>query len=43
MIDPDTLKAEIARNVAAALAEDIGSGDLTAKLIDPDKEAIQKA
>ncbi|HNQ48367.1 MAG: carboxylating nicotinate-nucleotide diphosphorylase [Hydrogenophilus thermoluteolus] len=39
MIDPDTLKAEIARNVAAALAEDIGSGDLTAKLIDPDKEA----
>ncbi|BBD77300.1 carboxylating nicotinate-nucleotide diphosphorylase [Hydrogenophilus thermoluteolus] len=39
MIDPDTLKAEIARNVAAALTEDIGSGDLTAKLIDPDKEA----
>jgi len=39
MIDPDTLKAEIARNVAAALAEDIGSGDLTAKLIDPEKEA----
>ena len=39
MIDQDTLKAEIARNVAAALAEDIGSGDLTAKLIDPDKEA----
>ncbi|MBW7657770.1 carboxylating nicotinate-nucleotide diphosphorylase [Hydrogenophilus thermoluteolus] len=29
----------MARNVAAALAEDIGSGDLTAKLIDPDKEA----
>ncbi|GAB6079807.1 carboxylating nicotinate-nucleotide diphosphorylase [Hydrogenophilus hirschii] len=39
MIDPDTLKAEIARNVAAALTEDIGSGDLTAKLIDPEKEA----
>ncbi|GAB6050480.1 carboxylating nicotinate-nucleotide diphosphorylase [Hydrogenophilus islandicus] len=39
MIDTDTLKAEIAKNVAAALAEDIGSGDLTAKLIDPEKEA----
>ncbi|WP_249419384.1 carboxylating nicotinate-nucleotide diphosphorylase [Hydrogenophilus thiooxidans] len=39
MIDSDTLKAEIARNVAAALAEDIGTGDLTAKLIDPEKEA----
>ncbi|MDR2031566.1 MAG: carboxylating nicotinate-nucleotide diphosphorylase [Azoarcus sp.] len=29
----DRLRVEIARNVAASLAEDIGSGDLTARLI----------
>jgi nicotinate-nucleotide pyrophosphorylase len=27
------LEAEIERNVAAALAEDVGSGDLTAQLV----------
>ncbi len=30
---PPTLDAEIDRNVAAALAEDVGSGDLTAQLV----------
>ena len=30
------LDAEIERNVAAALAEDVGSGDLTAQLVDAD-------
>jgi nicotinate-nucleotide pyrophosphorylase (carboxylating) len=33
------LAAEIARNVAAALAEDIGAGDLTASLIPADRVA----
>jgi nicotinate-nucleotide pyrophosphorylase (carboxylating) len=35
----DTLTAEIERNIAAALAEDIGSSDLTAQLIDPDQRS----
>ncbi|MDR0564583.1 MAG: carboxylating nicotinate-nucleotide diphosphorylase [Azoarcus sp.] len=35
MLD-DRLRIEIGRNVAAALAEDVGSGDLTALLIAPD-------
>lgn len=39
LLSDDALKAEIARNVATALAEDIGTGDLTAQLIDPEKEA----
>jgi len=33
MINAALLDAEIERNVAAALAEDVGSGDLTAKLV----------
>lgn len=33
----DELKSVVHRNVAAALAEDIGSGDLTAALIDEDE------
>ena len=33
MIDPTILSIEIQRNVATALAEDVGSGDLTATLI----------
>lgn len=36
------LTPEIERNVAAALAEDVGSGDLTASLIAPDAEARAK-
>jgi len=36
---PMDLTAEIERNVAAALAEDVGSGDLTAMLIAPDVQA----
>lgn len=35
----EQLRIEILRNVAVALAEDIGTGDLTAKLIDPDRNA----
>ncbi len=33
MILPEQLRVEIQRNVAASLAEDIGTGDLTARLI----------
>lgn len=33
MIDQQTLQAAIASNVSAALAEDIGSGDITARLV----------
>ncbi|MBL8437558.1 MAG: carboxylating nicotinate-nucleotide diphosphorylase [Zoogloeaceae bacterium] len=33
MIQPEQLRVEIQRTVAAALAEDIGTGDLTARLI----------
>ncbi|CAM5521189.1 carboxylating nicotinate-nucleotide diphosphorylase [Thauera mechernichensis] len=35
----EQLRVEIQRNVAASLAEDIGTGDLTARLIAPDTEA----
>ncbi len=35
----EQLRVEIQRNVAAALAEDIGTGDLTAQLIPADAEA----
>ncbi len=34
--------AAISENVSAALAEDVGSGDLTALLVDPDKNAHAK-
>lgn len=33
MVDQEQLRIEIRRNVAAALAEDVGTGDLTARLI----------
>ncbi|MFN3985377.1 MAG: carboxylating nicotinate-nucleotide diphosphorylase [Rhodocyclaceae bacterium] len=36
---PDPLRIEIQRNVAAALAEDVGVGDLTAQLISADTDA----
>ena len=39
MILNESLRVEIARNVATALAEDIGTGDLTARLIAADTEA----
>ena len=35
----ETLRIEILRNVAAALAEDVGAGDLTAQLIAAESEA----
>jgi nicotinate-nucleotide pyrophosphorylase (carboxylating) len=35
----EQLRVEIQRNVAAALAEDIGTGDLTARLIDAERGA----
>ena len=35
----EQLRAEILRNVAASLAEDIGTGDLTARLIPDDRDA----
>lgn len=38
-IDPARLAAEIARNVKAALDEDLGSGDASAALIDPARRA----
>ncbi len=39
MIFQEALKAEIGRAVAQALAEDIGTGDRTARLIAPDTQA----
>lgn len=39
MIQPEQLRVEIQRTVAASLAEDIGTGDLTALLIAPDVTA----
>lgn len=36
---PDYVKADIPRQVAAALAEDVGSGDITALLIPADSDA----
>lgn len=38
-IDPERLATEIARNVKAALDEDLGSGDVSATLIDPARRA----
>lgn len=38
-IDDETLALEIERNVSTALAEDVGSGDLTALLTPPDQRA----
>jgi nicotinate-nucleotide pyrophosphorylase (carboxylating) len=40
MIDPAQLAEAIANNVAAALQEDIGSGDLTAQLIPANRQAV---
>lgn len=37
---PEALQNAIARNVKAALEEDVGSGDLTAGLLPPDQKAI---
>ncbi len=39
MILPEQLRVEIQRNVAASLAEDIGTGDLTARLISATTDA----
>ncbi len=39
MILPEQLRVEIQRNVAVSLAEDIGTGDLTARLISPTTDA----
>lgn len=39
MLTPHPLRIEIQRNVAAALAEDVGSGDLTAGLIPANTQA----
>ena len=36
MLFTEALRIEIQRNVAQALAEDVGTGDLTARLIDAD-------
>ena len=38
-MNPSTLKAEVERNVDAALAEDVGSGDWTAQLLPEDQTA----
>jgi nicotinate-nucleotide pyrophosphorylase (carboxylating) len=38
-INPNTLAADITQSVAIALAEDIGSGDITAQLIPADQQA----
>jgi nicotinate-nucleotide pyrophosphorylase (carboxylating) len=39
MMSENALSADIRRSVAAALAEDIGTGDISAELIDPDSVA----
>ena len=39
MVSEDALRVNIRRSVAAALAEDIGTGDISAELIDPDSLA----
>ena len=38
-LDPKYLALEIKRNIAAALAEDVGSGDISASLIPQDQQA----
>jgi nicotinate-nucleotide pyrophosphorylase (carboxylating) len=42
MIDPDILIAAVQRNVTEALNEDVGSGDLSAQLIDPEHQATAR-
>lgn len=42
MIDPTLLRATVTANVAAALAEDVGDGDLSAALIAPQQRAHAK-
>ncbi len=39
---PDMLKAALAANVAAALVEDIGTGDITAQLIPAERQATAR-
>lgn len=41
-MNPELLKAALAANVAAALVEDIGSGDITAGLIPADRQATAR-
>lgn len=41
-MNPELLKAALAANVAAALVEDIGSGDITAGLISADRQATAR-
>jgi len=41
-MNPELLKAALAANVAAALVEDIGSGDVTAQLIPADRQATAR-
>lgn len=41
-MNPELLKAALAANVAAALVEDIGSGDVTAKLIPAERQATAR-
>lgn len=41
-MNPEMLKAALAANVAAALVEDIGSGDITAGLIPADRQATAR-
>jgi nicotinate-nucleotide pyrophosphorylase (carboxylating) len=38
-LDPRKLAAEVSRNVTAALAEDVGSGDISAKLLPQNQQA----
>ncbi len=41
-MNPELLKAALAANVAAALVEDIGSGDVTAQLIPAERQATAR-
>lgn len=41
-MNPELLKAALAANVAAALVEDIGSGDVTARLIPAERQATAR-
>ena len=38
-LDPQSLADEVKKNVAAALTEDVGSGDISASLIAQDQQA----
>ena len=42
MIDPSSLAAAVARNVVQALEEDVGAGDVSAALIDPQTSATAR-